>query len=145
MTSMPSLKKDLREVYWAPNRAAAEVAHRRLRREIPRQVPPAVECLAKDRDALLAFYDSLPSMRITCRTDQTPSRACSRPWRTGPGADERITVVNDSQADGVQARACRIQNLAARSKAQISCPKVIAGVRFNDGIEVIQMPANHAA
>ncbi|MHC2585035.1 hypothetical protein ACVMHR_009833 [Bradyrhizobium diazoefficiens] len=24
-------------------------------------------------------------------------------------------------------------------------PKVIAGVRFNDGIEVIHMPANHAA
>ncbi|MEY9181866.1 hypothetical protein ABIG06_003553 [Bradyrhizobium sp. USDA 326] len=24
-------------------------------------------------------------------------------------------------------------------------PKVIAGVRFNDGIEVIQMPENHAA
>jgi hypothetical protein len=24
-------------------------------------------------------------------------------------------------------------------------PKVIAGVRFNDGIEVIRMPANHAA
>jgi hypothetical protein len=24
-------------------------------------------------------------------------------------------------------------------------PKIIAGVRFNDGIEVIQMPATHAA
>jgi hypothetical protein len=24
-------------------------------------------------------------------------------------------------------------------------PKLIAGVRFNDGIEVVQMPANHAA
>jgi putative transposase len=24
-------------------------------------------------------------------------------------------------------------------------PKLIAGVRFNDGIEVIHMPANHAA
>jgi hypothetical protein len=32
-----------------------------------------------------------------------------------------------------------------RLKGTNQLPKVIAGVRFNDGIEVIQMPANHAA
>ena len=32
-----------------------------------------------------------------------------------------------------------------RLKGTNQLPKVIAGVRFNDGIEVIQVPANHAA
>jgi putative transposase len=32
-----------------------------------------------------------------------------------------------------------------RLKGTNQLPKVIAGVRFNGGIEVIQMPANHAA
>jgi hypothetical protein len=32
-----------------------------------------------------------------------------------------------------------------RLKGTNQLPKVIAGVRFNDGIEVIHMPANHAA
>jgi putative transposase len=32
-----------------------------------------------------------------------------------------------------------------RLKGTNQLPKVIAGVRFNDGIEVIQLPANHAA
>lgn len=32
-----------------------------------------------------------------------------------------------------------------RLKGTNPSPKLIAGVRFTDGIEVIQMPANHAA
>ena len=32
-----------------------------------------------------------------------------------------------------------------RLKGTNQLPKLIAGVRFNDGIEVIQMPANRAA
>ncbi|MBB4382995.1 hypothetical protein GGD61_007693 [Bradyrhizobium sp. SBR1B] len=32
-----------------------------------------------------------------------------------------------------------------RLKGTNQLPQLIAGVRFNDGIEVIQMPANHAA
>jgi len=32
-----------------------------------------------------------------------------------------------------------------RLKGTKQLPKVIVGVRFNDGIEVIHMPANHAA
>ena len=32
-----------------------------------------------------------------------------------------------------------------RLKGTNQVPKVIAGVKFNDGIEVIHVPANHAA
>ena len=39
----------------------------------------------------------------------------------------------------------RFKLVSAASKGTNQLPKLIAGVRFNDGIEVIQMPANHAA
>jgi hypothetical protein len=54
------------------------------------------------------------------------------------------TVVNDRQADGFQAGYRRIKNLA-RLKGTNQLPNVIAGVRSTDGIEVFQIPANHAA
>lgn len=50
-------------------------------------------------------------------------------------ADERIALLDDRQADGVQAGYRRIKNLAAAQRPQIRLPKVIAGVRFNDGID----------
>jgi len=52
-----NMKKDLREVYWAPNRAAAEAAIDVFAEKYRAKYGRAVECLAKDRDALLAFYD----------------------------------------------------------------------------------------
>ena len=46
--------------------------------------------------------------------------------------------------------ACRGEIIAAsktwrRTKGANQLPKLIAGARFNDGIEVIRRPANHAA
>jgi hypothetical protein len=38
-----------------------------------------------------------------------------------------------------------IKDLARRLKGTNQLPKVIAGVRFENGIEVIEVPANHAA
>ncbi|MFK4537978.1 hypothetical protein ABIA00_006161 [Bradyrhizobium ottawaense] len=52
-----NMKKDLREVYWAPNQAAAELAIDVFAEKYRAKYSRAVECLAKDRDALLAFYD----------------------------------------------------------------------------------------
>ncbi|TAI59526.1 transposase, partial [Bradyrhizobium sp. Leo170] len=52
-----TMKKDLREVYWAPNRASAEAAIDVFAEKYRAKYGRAVECLVKDRDALLAFYD----------------------------------------------------------------------------------------
>ena len=51
------MKKDLREVYWAPNRAAAEAAIDVFAEKYRAKYGRAVECLAKHPDVLLAFYD----------------------------------------------------------------------------------------
>jgi hypothetical protein len=50
----------------------------------------------------------------------------------------------DRQGDGVQTGYRRIENLAAAENPN-HLPKIIAGVRFKDGIEVLEAPANHAA
>ena len=51
------MKKDLCEVYSAPNRASAEVAIDVFAEKYGAKYDKAVECLTKDRDALLALYD----------------------------------------------------------------------------------------
>ena len=51
------MKKDLREVYLAPNRASAEVAINIFAEKYGAKYDKAVECLTKDREALLAYFD----------------------------------------------------------------------------------------
>ena len=52
-----SMKKDLREVYLAPNRASAEAAIDIFAEKYGAKYDKAVECLTKDRQTLLALYD----------------------------------------------------------------------------------------
>ncbi|BAR58592.1 putative transposase [Bradyrhizobium diazoefficiens] len=57
MSVQASMKKDLREVYLASNRASAEVAIDVFAEKYGAKYDKAVECLTKDRDAMLAFYE----------------------------------------------------------------------------------------
>ena len=50
-------KKELREVYLARNGATAEVAMDVFAEKYGAKYDKAVECLTKDRDAMLALYD----------------------------------------------------------------------------------------
>ena len=52
-----NMKKDLREIYLAPNRASAEVAINVFAEKYGAKYDKAVECLTKDREALLALYE----------------------------------------------------------------------------------------
>jgi transposase-like protein len=51
------MKRDLREVWLSPNRAAAELAIDVFAEKYGAKYPKAVERLTKDRETLLAFYD----------------------------------------------------------------------------------------
>ena len=53
----PGMKADLREVRDAPDRANAEAAVTVFAEKYGAKYPKAVECLIKDRDALMAFFD----------------------------------------------------------------------------------------
>ena len=52
-----NMKKDLREVYLAPNCALAEVAIDVFAEKYGAKYDKAVDCLTKDRETMLAFYD----------------------------------------------------------------------------------------
>ena len=51
------MKVDLREIYGAPTRAAAEAAIDVFADKYGAKYDKAVACLTKDREALLAFFD----------------------------------------------------------------------------------------
>ena len=137
-----NMKKDLREVYWAPNRAAAEAAIDVFAEKYRAKYGRAVECLAKDRDALLAFYDFPAEHWDHLRT--------TNPIESVFATVRHRTVRTKGALSSTTARLMVFKLVIAASKTwrrlkgTNQLPKVIAGVRFNDGIEVIQMPANHA-
>ena len=138
-----NMKKDLREVYWAPNRAAAEVALDVFAEKYRAKYGRAVECLAKDRDALLAFYDFPAEHWDHLRT--------TNPIESVFATVRHRTVRTKGSLSSTTARLMVFKLVIAASKTwrrlkgTNQLPKVIAGVRFNDGIEVIHKPANHAA
>ena len=107
-----NMKKDLREVYLAPNRASAEVAIDVFAEKYGAKYDKAVECLTKDREALLAL------LRLPCRALGSPAhdeshRKRVRDGAAQDGAHERLVVANDRQADGLQAGLRGIKDLAA--------------------------------
>ena len=53
----PKAKEMLHEIYLAPSRAKANQAFDLFLRSFEGKYPGATECLSKDREALLAFYD----------------------------------------------------------------------------------------
>jgi putative transposase len=138
-----NIKKDLREIYWAPNRAAAEAAVDAFAEKYRAKYGRAVECLAKDRDALLAFYD-FPAehwdhLRTTNPIESVFATVRHRTVRTKGSLSPTTAKLMVFKLVIAASKTWR------RLKGTNQLPKLIAGVRFNDGIEVIQMPANHAA
>ena len=78
-----AMKADIREISAAPTRAAAEAAIAVFVEKYGARYRKAAECLTRDRDALLAFFDFPPSTGITCGP-RTRSRPPSPRCGTGP-------------------------------------------------------------
>jgi hypothetical protein len=106
-----NMKKDLREVYLAPNQASAEVAIDVFAEKYAAKYDKAVECLTKDREALLALYD-FPAEHWDHLRTTNPIESVFATGSAQDGAHERLIVPNDRQADGLQAALRRIKDLA---------------------------------
>ncbi len=138
-----NMKKDLREVYWAPNRASAGAATDAFAEKYRAKYSRAVECLTKDREALLAFYDFPAEHWDHLRT--------TNPIESVFATVRHRTVRTKGALSSTTARLMVFKLVMAASKTwrrlkgTNQLPKIIAGVSFHDGIEVIQVPANHAA
>jgi transposase-like protein len=104
------MKKDLREVYLAPNRASAEVAVDVFAEKYAAKYDKAVACLTREREAMLALYD-FPAehwdhLRTTNPIESVFATVRHRTVRT-KGSLSSTTA----QVDGVQAAWRRFKKL----------------------------------
>src|SRR5712691_8372994 len=138
-----NMKKDLREVYWAPNLACAEAAINVFAEKYAVKHSKAVECLTKDRETLLAFYDFPAEHWDHLRT--------TNPIESVFATVRHRTVRTKGSLSSTTARLMVFKLVIAASKTwrrlkgTNHLPKIVAGVRFKDGIEVLEVPENHAA
>lgn len=132
-TLQSAAKAALHEIWMAAGRKDAEAALERFAAKYQAKYPKAVDCLLKDRDPLLAFYD-FPAehwqhLRTTNSVESVFATVRHRTVRT-KGCLSHTT-----------ARVMVFKLVMAASKTwrrltgSKQLPKVIQGVKFRDGIE----------
>jgi hypothetical protein len=103
----------------------------------------AVACLIKDRDALLAFFDFPAEHWDHLRT--------SNPIESVFATVRHRTVRTKGSLSVTTAKLMVFKLVRAAAKTwrrlrgENQLPKIVQGVRFQNGIEVIEMPVHHAA
>ena len=129
----PKAKADLKEIWMAEGRADAEKAFDRFLAKYEAKYDKAAACLAKDREALLAFYDfpaehwkhirtsnPIESTFATVRHRTTRAKGC---------------LSHDTGMIMVFKMIQTAQSSWRRLDGQNQLPKLITGVKFTDGIE----------
>src|SRR5215216_722348 len=143
MSVQPGMKAALREIYLAPTRAQAEVAVDLFEEAYGARYPKAVECLRKDQRALLAFYDWPAEHWIHLRT--------TNPIESVFATVRHRTVRTKGTETPTTARLMVFKLVMAAAKTwrrlmgENQLPKVIAGVKFQDGAEVLPTPSHNVA
>jgi transposase-like protein len=138
-----NMKPDLGEIYGAPTRAAAEVAIDVFAEKYGAKYDKAVVCLTKDRETLLAFFDFPAEHWDHLRT--------SNPIESVFATVRHRTVRTKGALSAKTARLMVFKLVSAAAKTwrrlngENQLPKVVQGVKFQNGIEVTEMQAHHAA
>jgi putative transposase len=131
----PNAHKDLREIWLAPDRASAEVAMTTFAEKYAPKYDKAVACLIKDRETLLTFFD-FPA-------DHWDHLRTTNPIESIFATVRHRTVRMKGALSQHTARLMVFKLVMAASKTwrrlqgQNQLPKVIKGVKFRDGIEVM--------
>jgi transposase-like protein len=131
----PNAHKDLREIWLAPDRASAEVAMTTFAEKYAPKYDKAVACLIKDRETLLTFFD-FPA-------DHWDHLRTTNPIESIFATVRHRTVRMKGALSQDTARLMVFKLVMAASKTwrrlqgQNQLPKVIKGVKFRDGIEVV--------
>ena len=129
----PNAHKDLREIWLSPDRAAAEAAMTTFGEKYAPKYSKAVECLIKDREQMLTFFD-FPA-------DHWDHLRTSNPIESVFATVRHRTVRMKGALSQDTARLMVFKLVMAASKTwrrlkgQNQLPKVISGVKFKDGIE----------
>ena len=130
----PNAHKDLRDIWLSPDRAAAEAATTTFSEKYAPKYARAVDCLTKDREQMLTFFDFPAYHWDHLRT--------SNPIESVFATVRHRTVRMKGALSQDTARLMVFKLVMAASKTwrrlngQNQLPKVISGVKFKDGIEV---------
>ncbi|MEL7054160.1 MAG: IS256 family transposase [Cyanobacteria bacterium J06588_5] len=131
----PQAKSGLWEIYRADTKTDANVAFNRFLKTYRAKYPEATECLEKDRDVLLAFYD-FPAehwqhIRSTNPIESTFATVRLRTDKTrGAVSKETVTPLVFKLIQSAQKRWHRIRGFKHLGD-------VIKGVQFRDGLKVV--------
>jgi len=136
-------KRALHNIWMAETRKDAEAALDVFIETYSCKYEKAADCVAKDRDALLAFYDfpaehwkhlrttnPIESAFATVRHRTTRSKGC---------------LSNKTALAMIFKLAQAAEKSWRRLKGYSLLPKVILGVKFNDGIEIVKSQSQTAA
>jgi transposase-like protein len=139
----PAAKSDLREVWNAPDRATAEAAVATFAEKYGAKYEKAVTCLTKDRDALLTFYD-FPAEHWDHLRTSNPIESVFATVR-----HRTVRTKGALSQDTARLMVFKLVMAAAKTwhklKGENQLPKVVGGVTFRNGVEVINTPAQNAA
>ena len=130
----PNAHKHLHEIWLAPDQATAETAIAAFAEKYAPKYDKAVECLIKDRETLLTFFD-FPA-------DHWDHLRTTNPIESVFATVRHRTVRMKGALSQDTARLMVFKLVMAASKTwrrlqgQNQLPKVIQGVKFQDGIEV---------
>ena len=139
----PAAKADLREIWAAPDRTTAEAAIATFADKYAAKYEKAVTCLIKDRDALLTFYD-FPAehwdhLRTSNPIESVFATVRHRTVRTRGALSQDTARLMVFKLVVAAAKTWR------RLKGENQLPKVVQGVKFTNGVEVTNTPAQSAA
>ena len=142
-SQQPKAKRALQEIWMAETKADAETAFDGFIESYEVKYDKAAECLRKDRDTLLAFYD-FPAehwkhLRTTNPIESTFATVRHRTIRAkGCLSNNTALAMVFKLVDGAQKSWRRLDG-------HNQLPKIIQGVKFADGLEVVAKPiANQA-
>jgi transposase-like protein len=128
----PAVKTDLREIWQAETRSAAETAMDTFADKYGAKYEKAVTCLTKDREALLAFYDFPADHWDHLRTgnpiESVFATVRHRTVRTKGALSQKTAKLMVFKLVQAAAKTWR------RLKGVNQLPMVIEGVRFTNGV-----------
>lgn len=132
-SSQPKAKKALQNIWMAETRKLANLAFDEFVATYQAKYPKAVECLVKDRDALLAFYDFPAEHWVHLRTTN-PIESSFATIRHRTNQTKGCVTRDTMLAMVFKLGQCAEKNWR-RIRGFKHVAKVIQGVRFIDGIE----------
>ena len=129
-------KPGLHDIWMAEGRKEAEHAFDHFEERFDAKYPKAVECLSKDREVMLTFYDFPAEHWTHIRTTnviESSFATIRHRTRQAKGCVTRITMLTMIYKMGLCA-----EDSWRKLRGFKHLAKVIEGVRFKDGIEVTE-------